>query len=92
MLALANARASLRVAARSVIPFHFNHHTNTLVGAWQCHAPTRNLFICIRVFVNWCENRGFKASQEQEREMEVRFQVYLLTFQASFYVFIINSQ
>jgi hypothetical protein len=26
------------VATLQLTPFHFNNDTNTLVGAWQCHA------------------------------------------------------
>lgn len=42
-----NTRYSMRLC---VIPFDFNNDTNTLVRAWQCHAPTK---ICIRILVNW---------------------------------------
>jgi predicted metal-binding protein len=32
-------------SALQLILFHFNNDTNTLVGAWHCHALTINLYV-----------------------------------------------
>ncbi|MCC5642190.1 putative addiction module antidote protein [Nostoc sp. CHAB 5824] len=42
---LENVNSIMKALGYCLIPFHFNNDTNTLVGARQCRAPTRNLYV-----------------------------------------------